>query len=68
MIIAAQIHGYTESSGLVHASKEGRMQLYPNLTFNGQCEAAFKFYEECLHGRTFHDDLRECAHEYTKAV
>ena len=28
------------------------MQLYPNLTFNGQCEAAFKFYEECLDGRT----------------
>ncbi|HEV2960601.1 MAG TPA: VOC family protein [Candidatus Angelobacter sp.] len=28
------------------------MQLYPNLTFNGQCEAAFKFYEKCLHGKT----------------
>jgi PhnB protein len=28
------------------------VQLYPNLTFNGQCEEAFKFYEECLHGRT----------------
>ena len=28
------------------------MQLYPYLTFNGQCEAAFKFYEECLHGKT----------------
>lgn len=28
------------------------MQLYPNLTFNGQCEAAFKFYEECLRGKT----------------
>jgi PhnB protein len=27
------------------------VQLYPNLTFNGQCEAAFKFYEECLHGK-----------------
>ena len=27
------------------------MQLYPHLMFNGQCEAAFKFYEECLHGR-----------------
>lgn len=26
------------------------MQLYPNLTFDGQCEAALKFYEECLHG------------------
>jgi len=28
------------------------VQLYPNLTFDGQCEAAFKFYEECFHGRT----------------
>jgi PhnB protein len=28
------------------------VQLYPNLTFNGQCEAAFKFYEECLPGKT----------------
>jgi PhnB protein len=28
------------------------MQLYPHLTFDGQCEAAFKFYERCLHGKT----------------
>jgi len=28
------------------------MQLYPNLTFDGQCEAAFQFYEQCFHGRT----------------
>ena len=28
------------------------MQLYPHLTFNGQCEAAFKFYADCLHGQT----------------
>jgi PhnB protein len=27
------------------------MQLNPYLTFNGQCEAAFKFYEECLGGK-----------------
>ncbi|MGA2987208.1 MAG: VOC family protein [Terriglobia bacterium] len=27
------------------------MQLSPYLTFNGQCEAAFKFYEECLGGK-----------------
>ena len=27
------------------------MQLYPHLTFDGQCEAAFRFYQECLHGR-----------------
>jgi PhnB protein len=27
------------------------MQLNPYLTFNGQCEAAFKFYETCLGGK-----------------
>lgn len=27
------------------------MQLNPYLMFNGQCEAAFKFYELCLGGR-----------------
>lgn len=27
------------------------MQLNPYLMFNGQCEAAFKFYERCLGGK-----------------
>jgi len=27
------------------------MQLNPHLTFNGQCEAAFRFYERCLGGQ-----------------
>lgn len=27
------------------------MQLNPYLGFNGQCEAAFKFYEQCLGGQ-----------------
>jgi PhnB protein len=27
------------------------MRLNPHLTFNGQCEAAFKFYEKCLGGK-----------------
>jgi PhnB protein len=27
------------------------MQLIPYLTFNGDCEAAFKFYEKCLDGK-----------------
>ncbi len=27
------------------------MQLSPYLNFNGQCEAAFKFYEKCLGGK-----------------
>ncbi len=27
------------------------MWLNPYLTFNGQCEAAFKFYEKCLRGK-----------------
>ncbi len=26
------------------------MRLNPHLAFNGQCEAAFKFYEKCLGG------------------
>ena len=26
------------------------MQLSPHLSFNGQCEAAFKLYQECLGG------------------
>jgi PhnB protein len=30
---------------------ERTMQLNPYLTFNGQCEAAFKFYEQCLGGK-----------------
>lgn len=29
------------------------MQLTPHLSFNGQCEAAFKFYERCLGGKMF---------------
>ena len=27
------------------------MQLYPYLTFDGQCEAAFKLYEQCFGGK-----------------
>jgi PhnB protein len=27
------------------------MQLSPYLSFNGQCETAFKFYEQCLGGK-----------------
>jgi PhnB protein len=27
------------------------MQLVPYLNFNGQCEEAFKFYEQCLGGK-----------------
>ena len=28
------------------------MRVIPYLSFNGQCEAAFKFYEKCLGGKT----------------
>jgi PhnB protein len=31
--------------------KEYTMQLNPYLFFKGQCEAAFKFYEQCLGGK-----------------
>lgn len=27
------------------------MRVNPYLTFNGQCEAAFRFYEKCLRGK-----------------
>ena len=27
------------------------MEMIPYLSFNGQCEAAFAFYEQCLGGR-----------------
>jgi PhnB protein len=27
------------------------MQVNPHLSFNGECEAAFKFYENCLGGK-----------------
>jgi PhnB protein len=27
------------------------MQLNPHLSFNGQCEAAFRFYQKCLGGK-----------------
>src|SRR5260370_16790893 len=31
--------------------KERTMRLSPNLAFGGQCEAAFKFYEQCFGGK-----------------
>ena len=31
--------------------EEDNMQLNPYLTFDGRCEAAFKFYEEVLGGK-----------------
>jgi PhnB protein len=31
--------------------KEWTMELNPYLSFNGKCEAAFKFYEKCLGGK-----------------
>ena len=30
---------------------ESKAQISPYLVFNGQCEAAFKFYEKCLGGK-----------------
>src|SRR2546427_1333239 len=35
----------------IEERKEIPMQLNPYLMFNGQCEAAFKFYEQCLGGK-----------------
>lgn len=42
------------------------MQINPYLSFNGQCEAAFKFYEECLGaklGPMFRYDGTPLAHQ-----
>src|SRR5688500_8425965 len=33
------------------ADKRSTMQMSPYLSFNGQCEAAFTFYEQCLGGQ-----------------
>ena len=38
------------------------MELNPYLTFNGQCEAAFKFYESAWRQDRSDDDLRQLAH------
>jgi PhnB protein len=38
-------HSFRCSSG------ENAVQLHPCLSFNGQCESAFKFYERCLGGK-----------------
>src|SRR5262245_1200675 len=35
----------------IHVSKEWIMRLNAHLEFNGQCEAAFEFYEKCLGGK-----------------
>ena len=36
---------------LILASQGYTMRLNPYLMFNGQCEAAFRFYETCLRGK-----------------
>src|ERR1700737_3206414 len=41
-----------EDQAYTSPHEEATVQLYPNLTFDGRCEAAFKFYEKCLHGKT----------------
>jgi PhnB protein len=37
--------------GEVGIGIECTMRLNPHLTFNGQCEAAFEYYEKCLGGK-----------------
>jgi PhnB protein len=44
--------GTLNHPGWFMVQRRAGVQLYPNLTFNGQCEAAFAFYEQCLLGRT----------------
>lgn len=40
------------------------MQMNPYLSFNGQCEAAFKFYEQCLGGQLGAIGLANSSHGY----
>ena len=35
---------------LLTLSRDSTMQLNPHLSFNGQCQKAFKFYQQCLGG------------------
>src|SRR4051812_36278309 len=44
---------YSPANGFCphRSAKEFAMQLNPYLTFNGNCEAAFKFYEKVLGGK-----------------
>src|SRR6185369_14151707 len=35
----------------ISGRKEVTMQMNPYLSFKGECEAAFKFYEQCLGGQ-----------------
>jgi PhnB protein len=34
-----------------YGTEQEKMTLTPHLSFDGQCQAAFKFYERCLGGR-----------------
>jgi PhnB protein len=40
-----------ESPSTAVCPKEANMQINPYINFNGQCEAAFKFYEKVLGGK-----------------
>src|SRR5262249_9655163 len=48
---AAGERGAPSQPGSREEVKENPMQLIPYLNFNGQCEAAFKFYEHLLGGK-----------------
>jgi len=44
-------HNFTRTDfAIINEQKERTMQMNPYLNFNGNCEAAFKFYEQCLGG------------------
>jgi uncharacterized glyoxalase superfamily protein PhnB/uncharacterized protein YndB with AHSA1/START domain len=51
--LAAHLAAETAASaGALHSvSKEDPVQITPYLSFNGTCEAAFKFYEQALRGK-----------------
>jgi PhnB protein len=47
----SQAHSPANGFLLIDRQKEFVMRLNPYLTFNGNCEAAFKFYEKVLGGK-----------------
>src|SRR5205809_5873023 len=56
--VVHQGHGFRATSHFYKTTKLGAaimsvmtLSLCINLSFDGQCEAAFKFYERCLNGK-----------------
>src|SRR2546429_8645786 len=49
--LTSNIYIMPRATDFLNQKRRATMQLNPYLHFNGQCEAAFKFYEQCLGGK-----------------